>query len=353
MTQKEDNRDELPVEKSTVQFHREQNNITIDDVAKALGVSITTVSRAISGKGRISEKTRQRVMEYIKATHYRPNIMAKGLAKSRTYNIGWVIPGDSTVSDLPFFQRCMMGISEIAATKDYDILISMVYDHDISQLRRVIKNHKVDGIILGRTLMKDACVSFLRENGVPFVVIGSSPDDTVIQIDNDHINACKELTSILRMKGVRQFALIGGDVNHVVNQTRQKGFELGLQEQGMTAVENRIYMDCEDEDAVERAVDECIREQVDCIMCMDDRICRCVLDKLNKEDIDIPSQIKVASFYNSVMLENYKPSITSLQYDPKELGIVASRTLFDYISGKEVQRKVLLGYEVVLKGSTK
>ena len=54
-----------------------------------------------------------------------------------------------------------------------------------------------------------------------------------------------------------------------------------------------------------------------------------------------------------MILENYRPSITSLQYDPRELGAVACKTLFDYISGKEVQRKILLGYEVVLKGSTK
>ena len=59
--------------------------------------------------------TRKRVLEYIKENHYRPNIVAKGLAKSKTYNIGWVMPGDSNITELPFFQRCMIGISEVAA----------------------------------------------------------------------------------------------------------------------------------------------------------------------------------------------------------------------------------------------
>ena len=62
-------------------------NITISDVAEALGVSKTTVSRAISGKGRIGEATRQRVMEYITEHDYKPNVIAKGLAQSKTYNI--------------------------------------------------------------------------------------------------------------------------------------------------------------------------------------------------------------------------------------------------------------------------
>lgn len=338
----------------TVQYQQsQQSKITIDDVAKALGVSKTTVSRAISGKGRIGESTRQRVMEYIKRNHYRPNVVAKGLANSKTYNIGWVIPGDSGVTDLPFFQRCMTGISEIAAEEDYDILITMVYDHNNSQLRRVVKNHKVDGIILGRTLIDDKAVSLLKEEGVPFVVIGSSPDEGVIQVDNDHVSACRELTSILIMKGVKNFALIGGDSNHVVNQTRKEGFELALREQNIMPDSKMIYMDCDTDEIVDHVVEECLQNDVECIMCMDDRICRSVMDKLLREGVRIPDEIKVASFYNSVILENYQPSITALQYDPKELGIVACRTLFDYIAGNEVQKKVLLGYDVILKGSTK
>ena len=354
MAQKEKNAIDIDyeTENTTVHFVKEQNKITIDDVADALGVSKTTVSRAISGKGRISESTRKRVTEYIKKNHYRPNIVAKGLANSKTYNIGWVMPRDSSATDLPFFQRCMIGVSEVAAVKDYDILISMVFEHDISQLKRIVKNRKVDGVIVGRTLVKDECVSFLKESNMPFVVIGSSMDNQVIQIDNDHINACRELTSILMMKGIRRFALIGGNANHMVNKIRQRGFEIELEEQGVDSKDWKIYMDCESEKTVEYAVEECLINHIECIMCTDDRICRTVLNKLLEDGVDVPEQIKVASFYNSDILENYQPAITTLQYDPKELGIVACKTLFDYISGKEVQKKVLLGYEVLLKGST-
>lgn len=340
--------------KKTVYYKKEQSKITIGDVADALGVSKTTVSRAISGKGRISEETRQRVLKYIKENHYRPNVVAKGLAKSKTYNIGWVIPGDSNVTDLPFFQRCMMGISEVTAAEDYDILISMVFENDISQLKRAVKNRKVDGIILGRTLIKDERTAYLKESGMPFVVIGSSPDDQIIQIDNDHIKACRELTSILVMQGIRNMALIGGNSNHVVNQSRRRGFELGLAAaQGTGKASARTYMDIETDAAVERAVDDCMRNETECIVCMDDRICSSVLNKLHKDEIRVPEQMKVASFYNSVTLASNQPAITSLQYDPKELGVVACKTLFDYINGKEVPKKVSLGYEVLFKGSTR
>lgn len=89
----------------------EERNLTIADIAQELGVSKTTVSRAISGKGRIGEGTRNRVLQYIEAHNYSPNVMAKGLAQKKTYNLGMTLPGDYNIEELPFFQKCMLGIS--------------------------------------------------------------------------------------------------------------------------------------------------------------------------------------------------------------------------------------------------
>lgn len=331
---------------------QEQSKITINDVALALGISKTTVSRAISGKGRVSEATRKKVLDYIYANHYKPSSVAKGLATSKTYNIGWVVPGDTGIMDLSFYQRCLTGAMEVAASCNYDILLSMVFEDDISQLEKVVQNRKVDGIILGRTLIHDKPLAFLQTSDIPFVAIGSSPDETVIQIDNDHVSACRELTSILIMKGIRRMALIGGNRNHVVNQTRMQGFKTALTEQHVTAEEDLIFMDSDSNLQIERAVEEILKKNVGCIVCMDDGICYEVLNKLRKEGVQIPSEMKVASFYNSTILEHHQPSVTSLQYDPKELGATACRVLFDYIDGKEIPKKIILDYEVLLKGST-
>lgn len=333
-------------------LYKEQNKITIADVAASLGISKTTVSRAISGKGRIGEETRKRVLDYIVENNYHPNVAAKGLAKSKTYNIGWVVPGDSRTTDLPFFQRCLIGVNEVAAGADYDILISMVYDNDDSQLARVIRNKKVDGVILGRTLVDDSRVRLLLHSDIPFVVIGSTPNENVVQIDNDHISACRELTSVLLMKGIQRIALIGGDSNHVVNQTRKQGFEQAVRENRKLVRESWVYMDSDNDATIDRLVDEIRRNGAECIVCMDDRICHSVLIKCARDGIMIPGQIKVASFYNSDLLANHKPGITALEYDPKELGSVACKTLLDYINGIEVQKKVFMNHEIFLKGST-
>ena len=86
---------------------------------------------------------------------------------------------------------------------------------------------------------------------------------------------------------------------------------------------------------------------------MDDFICSYVLNKLDKDHIKIPEEIKVASFYNSSVLEQHQPAITELKFDVAELGMVCCNTLLDYIDKKEVKQKTLLGYEVLMKESTK
>lgn len=331
---------------------QEQSKITINDIADALGISKTTVSRAISGKGRVGPETRQKVLDYIAERHYKPNFAAQTLSQKKTYNIGWVIPGDQGLRDLPFYQQCLMGISETASARNYDVMISLVYEDDISQLQRMVENKKVDGIILGRTLVEDKPMAYLAAGDIPFVTIGSSPDENVIQIDNDHESACSELVSILIMKGIRRIALIGGKQNHVVNQSRLKGFRLGFEKQGLPVQEDLIYMDADTKTQVERSVDEILKKDVECILCMDDRICYETLLKLRKCEILVPAQMKVAAFYNGTNLEHDHPSVTAVHYDPKELGTAACEVLLDYMDGKEVLKRRLLDYEVLLKGST-
>ena len=199
-------------------------NITIADVAEALGVSKTTVSRAISGKGRIGAETREKVLTYIEEHNYTPNVIAKSLAQSKTYNIGVMIPSEYDIIDLPFFQSCLFGIQEIAATMDYDILLTISKPEDTSQLERIVTNRKVDGVILMRTFVDDKQAKMLAKRGIPFATVGGTNVKEAIQVDQDHQSACKELTSILLMKKMKRIALVGGDEKHVVTQKRLKGY---------------------------------------------------------------------------------------------------------------------------------
>jgi len=255
-------------------------NITISDIAEALGVSKTTVSRAISGKGRIGEATRQRVLAYIEEYDYKPNVIARSLAQSKTFNLCVVMPENYMLVDLPFFQDVLSGIQEIAELNEYDILLCISQENDVSSLERIARNHKVDGVILLRTFVKDIQIELLLENNIPFVTTGSTNYKKVKQVDHDHQSACKELTSVLLQRQLGHIALLGGSESYVVTQNRYRGYVQAYEEAQLEVDENLIYMNLESKPGIDRAVEEVLEKGADCIVCMDDAICAQVLRKL-------------------------------------------------------------------------
>lgn len=329
----------------------EEKNLTIGDIAQALQVSKTTVSRAMSGKGRIGEETRRRVLEYVEAHHYSPNVIAQGLAQNKTFNIGMVLPGDYNIAELSFFQKCMLGISRAASQAGYDVLLTMVTEDDISQLERAVTNHKVDGVILTRTLVEDAPMRYLGGKEIPFVAIGSTDDSEAVQVDNDHRSACRELTGRLLERGVRRIALIGGDERFVVTNSRLLGFRDALEAQGGEDAGLRadVTLNVGNAEEAERAVERLAREGTECIVCMDDFLCECVLNALRTERVNAPGRIRVASFYDSAVLENRPTPVASIRFDVETLGKKACELLLRILNGEAVERRTLLGYEVCMR----
>lgn len=337
----------------TMSSDNSEKIMTIHDVARELGVSASTVSRAISGKGRIGDATRKRVMDYIEEHGFYPNAAAQSLAQSKTYNIAIILPEVKTLVDMPFFHTCMYGVEEVAQANDYDIIVVITNGKDIRPLERLISNRKVDGMILTRTYQDDYFVRFLKEKQIPFVTVGKTTEEGMFQVDHDNAGACRELVSVLLPKGIRRIAYLGGNMAQMVNLSRLEGYREAFKKFEKKVDENIIYTDLTNKVLVEKAVDELLKKEVDCILCQDDCICDEVVRKLARENVSIPDQMKVASCHYSRVLENYPVTITSLKFDTTELGRKACQVLLDRINNKQVSNMTLLDYEISLKESTK
>lgn len=332
--------------------NNEKKIYTIDDIAHELGVSKTTVSRAISGKGRIGQMTRERVLKFIEEHDYRPNVLARGLAQKKTYNLALLLPKDYAATEFPFFKDCMNGICEAASENDYDIIISMLGENDLSQLQRLISNRKVDGVIVSRATGNSAEQHYLKENHIPFVVIGPSPDSDDASVDNKNREASEELTSILLMKGIRRLAIFGGREDYNVTGSRYSGYVDAHKKAGIYLDESLSFMNMDDQLKVSCAVEKALQKQTDGILCMDDVICTMVLNCLREKRIKIPNEYKVASLYDSRNLEYNNPSVTSVRFDTVRLGRIACMKLLKLL-GEEVEEDTApLSYQVILREST-
>ncbi|MDF2803195.1 MAG: transcriptional regulator, LacI family [Anaerocolumna sp.] len=327
--------------------------LTIADIAKELQVSKSTVSRAISGKGRIGKETVQKINEYIDRHNFKPNAIAKGLADSKTYNIGVAFPVDTDFINTPFFQICLLGICEVAAAMNYDVVVTTVKETDINLLKRLVEHNKVDGVILTRNLDNDLAIPYLKNAGIPFVLVGSSEDDTLVQIDNNHLEACEKLVSLLIANGVKGIAMIMGDRKHMVNRYRCEGYFHAMKNNRMDIEQDLVFADCSSPVFVEQAVHNILKRNAECIVCTDDVICGRVLSVLREEGYRVPEDIKVASFYDSVYMKSNNPPVTAIGFDAEELGTIAGKRLIGLIAGDSNKSKTVLDYEIHLRRSTK
>lgn len=326
-------------------------HITLDDIAEDLGISKTTVSRAMSGKGRISEKTRQKVRDYAKAQGYRPNVQARGLAQQRTYNIAVVSPQDSCVSELAFFHRCLVGITGGAEKKGYNVIITVEHGNRTDELEQIVENSKADGVILARTYYDDRRIEYLKNSGVPYVVIGTSQDEDSVQVDNDNAGGSYEMTRILLEHGVKFPALIGGDSELLVTTQRYTGFKKALDSAG---IENPFYFpNSLDEKVVQSDIDISLRRGVDAFVCMDEEISLLTLTVLGRKGIAVPEKISVASLYDSAILTDGGRSVSAVAYDEVHLGRTAANTLIKIINKEEVTDIAANRFTINLRGTTK
>lgn len=333
-----------------------KHNITIDDIARDLGVSKTTVSRAISGKGRIGAATRERVLEYIQAINYRPSATAKGLAKSRTYNLALVLPQTFIKLDLPFVRQYMSAICEEALHHSYYVLLCPTTETESDPLIQALDHRKVDAVILTRTMENDPVVELLAQRGIPFATIGSLPEQyrdlAVVEADHDQPGGCYRFIRRILSGRSMKTALLVNDAGYIINQSRLKGFRKACRELGIPEEEAPVRFGLNDEAQCHAAVDELLCGGTRRFICADDDICRRAMHYLAKTGLRMPQDVQLASLHDSDALAQMEPSISGLRFDTAELAQTTCRELLNYLNDLPHDPKPRLGCEIFLREST-
>lgn len=329
------------------------HKLTVGEIARELGVSKTTVSRALSGKGRVSQETRERVADFVDRSGYEAGGAASPLERRFTSNLALVIPSHFVRLDLPFLRKCMGGVCRMAAQRGYDLLLCFADEKDTKQLQRQLAAHKVDGVILSRTLTTDPCLELVQQYGVPYVAIGRLADGSALQVDNDQVGAACELTRLLLQMGIRRIAYLGNREKYTVNLDRLLGFQRALEEYGLAVDPELVFSNVETDEGRQDALEAALERRPECLLCGDDSLACCVLRGLRERGISVPGQLRLASLYDSEALLDTSPTITAVQFDAEALGATACRMLLDSMAGREVVPRQIQGYQVILRESTK
>lgn len=213
--------------------------MNLKQLSEQLGLSQTTVSRALNGYPEVSESTRRRVVDAAQRFGYRPNPGARMLATGRTMAIGHVIPSTTRHEVVnPIFADFIAGASEIYAKAGYDMRLTVVDAADEEQAyRRIAAKGTVDGIIVHTPWPEDPRIPLLQQIGLPFVIHGRTltpADDEVHWVDVNNARAFARATELLLDFGHRRIALINGQEFMGFAIRRRAGFEKAMAERGLT-----------------------------------------------------------------------------------------------------------------------
>jgi LacI family transcriptional regulator len=207
-------------------------NMKLKELAEILGLSQTTVSRALNGYPEVREATRKRVMEVALAHNYKPDTRAKGLATGRSMAIGHVIPL-STQHEMvnPVFADFIAGAGEVYSRNGYDIMLSVVADVDEENAyRKFSSSRSIDGVIVHGPHADDPRIELLKELGIPFVVHGRAGDneDRYYWVDVNNRHSFQRGTELLLDLGHRRIALLNGIESMDFARRRREGYEAAL-----------------------------------------------------------------------------------------------------------------------------
>ena len=207
----------------------------LKDLANHLGLSQTTVSRALNGYPEVNEATRLRVAETAQRLGYRPNASALRLATGRSGAIGMVLRGSSEFG--PHTSEFMGGLGGRLAQEEVDILVTTVETHqdEIAAYRRAAASQKVDAFILHSPTLKDERAELLLELKIPFVLHGrTNIGQTVPWLDIDNTGAVERATSHLLDLGHRRIALLNGVKGRTFAEHRELGYLAALSARGVS-----------------------------------------------------------------------------------------------------------------------
>lgn len=328
---------------------------TLDDLAELSGVSRATVSRVING-GPVAPETRQRVLDVIETTNYRPNLAARNLASGRSGVVGVVmhVSAPQTFGDA-YFSQLLTGICDSLTSQAAGMMLWLGNRTKEETLDNILGMGMIDGVIVTADTIDDPLVDGLRASKMPVVLVGHRrADRNASYVDIDHEAAAEGITNHLISSGRRRIVHIAGRSDSVSGRDRVLGFRKALRRAGLSGEERVLEGEYTDEsgyEATKALIDE--GTSLDALFCGNDNTARGAYQALAEAGLSIPDDVAVAGFDDLDFAAELEPPLTTVRQGVGEIGHEAARTLLSLLENPDSgPRRVLLPTELVVRGST-
>ena len=310
-----------------------KKQVTIKDIAEKLGLSVSTVSRALKDHPDISLKTRQAVKELAQLLGYKPNRIALNLKNSKTNTIGLLVPETQHY----FFSTIINGIEEVAYENNYNV---MVFQSNESYMREVLNtqallSNRVDGVLASFAKETQDFSHFQQiiDNEIPLVFFDRINKDLhadTVAVDDYHgaFNAVNHLIE----KGCRRIAIYSAPQHLLIGQNRLKGYKDALEKHNMQYTKDLVYS-CDTYDdsiKISRSILK-KKDRPDGIFTVNDMTALGTMKTARQLMINVPEELKIVGFENSLSSSICDPELTTVDQFGFEMGKAATKILLKRI----------------------
>lgn len=334
------------------------NQVTIKDIARELGISPSTVSRALKDHPDISTQTKKSVNQLARSLSYQPNAIALSLKHSKTFTLGIIIP--ETVHY--FFSTVISGIEDVAYDAGYKVMICQSnerYDRELANSQMLYSN-RVDGLLvsLAKETQNFEHLKFFQDNNIPVVFFDRGtdvfPSDRVLI---DDYRAAYTATEYLIKHGHRKLIHLAAPQNLQIGIDRYRGFSDALRDHSIKPLQNNLFQADKFETAYE-VIEGLVREKnlPDGVFAVNDLTALGAMMALKKNNIRIPEEVGIIGFGDGREAILTDPPLTTIDQNGYEMGRVAAQLLLERIESDvdlfEPELKII-DTNLVVRGSTR
>ncbi len=333
-----------------------KGEVTIYDIAKKLGVSASTVSRALSNNTNINSETRQRVMQCAEELGYRLNPFASNLRKGSTNTIGVIVHR----LDSLFVSTFLSGAEKAAAARNYQLIIVQSFedmDKEIANAKTMLEK-RVDGLMVAIAKNSTSTSHFkpFIKHEIPLVFfdrISQVSDCATFAIDN--YAAAFKMAQHLAEQGCSNIVHATIESTNTIYKERMRGFNEALEQAGIR--HRVVYMNNIDFESGKELATNILKQedQPDGIFFSNDMSATGFIIGAQELGLNVPNDIAVAGFNNDIASRIVKPSLTTINYPANDLGTIATNYIIDHLQGinnLNVTNQVVLKSDLIVRESS-
>ncbi len=335
--------------------------VTIKDVARQAGISVTTVSRALNNHDDVAEVTRTRVQEIARTLNYHPNMAARNLQGNHAGAVGLVIPLVLHRSYDAFWLDFIGGMAATCASSGVDLLVSSadtataLVDGAGPGLQRIVRGRRVDGLLICDIRQRDPRISYLQRERLPFVAFGrtiGTQDYSFIDVDGASgiLLAMEHLFGL----GHRRIAYLGVAMDFSFSHYRFAGYLEALQSAGLPYNPAMVHHDMT-EDTVSQALATLLAqaEPPTAIVASADFLGLALIKSARGLGVTIPEDLSIVVFDDSLLVQHAEPPLTSIRQPNHRMGEEATQILLQHIAspGHLLVHRLIVP-DLITRGST-